>query len=84
MPRHFPDLPDQARRIKESEARLELARLYFRSVGAASAKELGKVFGWRKARLRTVIQQAEQAGWVRSGFMGENSNEELLALPELL
>jgi hypothetical protein len=63
---------------------LELARLYFRSVGAASAKELGKVFGWRKAQLRTVIQQAEQAGWVRSGFICENSNEELLALPELL
>jgi len=84
VPRHFPDLPDQARRIKESEARLELARLYFRSVGAASAKELGKVFGWRKTQLRTVIQQAEQAGWVRSGLIGENSNEELIALPELL
>ena len=84
VPRHFPDLPDQARRIKESEARLELARLYFRSVGAASAKELGKVFGWRKAQLRAVIHHAEQAGWVRSGLMGENSSEELIALPELL
>ena len=84
VPRHFPDLPDQARQIKESQARLELARLYFRSVGAASAKELGKVFGWRKAQLGAVIQQAEQAGWVRSGIMGEDSTEELIALPSLL
>ncbi len=84
VPRHFPYLPDQARRIKESEARLELARLYFRSVGAASAKELGKVFGWRKAQLGAVIQEAEQAGWVRSGIMAEDSTEELIALPSLL
>jgi len=84
VPRHFPDLPDQARRIKESEARLKLMEFYFRSVGAASAKELGKVFGWRKAQLIAVIQQAEQAGWLRNGVVGENSNEELIALPELL
>ncbi len=82
--RHLPDLPDQARQIKESQARLELVRLYFRSVGTASAKELGKVFGWRKAQLGAVIQQAEQAGWVRSGIMGEDSTEELIALPSLL
>jgi len=42
------------------------------------------VFGWRKAQLRAVLQQAEQAGWVRSGVIGENSSEELIALPELL
>ena len=84
VPRHFPDLPDQARRIKESEARLKLAELYFRSVGAASEKELGKIFGWRKAQLSTVLQKAEQAGWVRSGVAGDNSNQELIALSELL
>ena len=84
VPRHFPDLPDQARQIKESEARLKLAVLYFRSVGAASAKEFGKLFGWRKAQFRAVIQQAEQEGWVRTGIGRENSNEELIALPELL
>lgn len=84
VPRHFPDLPDQARQIKESEARLKLTELYFRSVGASSAKELGKVFGWRKAQLRAVLQQAEQAGWVRSGIMRESSSEELITLSELL
>ena len=84
VPRHYPDLPDAAREISESEARLKLTELYFRSVGAASAKELGKVFGWRNAQLRAVLQQAEQAGWVRSGFVGENSSQELFALSKLL
>ena len=84
VPRHFPDLPDQARRIKESEARLNLTELYFRSVGAASAKELGKVFGWRKSQLKAVLQKAEKAGWVRTGIRNENANQELIALSELL
>ena len=84
VPRHFPDLPDHARQIRQSEARLKLTELYFRSVGAASAREFGKVFGWGKAQLRVAVQQAEQAGWVRSGIMRENSSEELIALSELL
>ncbi|MFQ5922749.1 MAG: DNA glycosylase AlkZ-like family protein [Anaerolineales bacterium] len=84
VPRHFPELLDQARQITESEARLKLTELYFRSVGAASAGEFGKVFGWRKAQLRVAVQQAEQAGWVRSGVKRGNSGEELIALSELL
>jgi hypothetical protein len=84
VPRHYPDLPDEARQISESEARLKLTELYFRSLGASPAKELGKVFGWRKAQLRAVLQQAEQAGWVRSGIMRESSSEELITLSELL
>jgi hypothetical protein len=84
VPRHYPDLPDEARQISESEARLKLTELYFRSLGASPAKELGKVFGWRKAQLRAVLQQAEQAGWVRSGILRESSSEELITLSELL
>ena len=33
--RHFPDLPEQARTISESQARTKLLELYFASVGAA-------------------------------------------------
>ena len=84
VPRQFPDLLDQARQITESEARSRLTELYFRSVGAASLGEFGKVFGWRKAQLRAAVQQAEQAGWVRTGVKRENSGEELIALSKLL
>jgi len=84
VPRHFTDLSDQARQITESQARLKLTELYFRSVGAASMREFGKVFGWRKTRLKKAVEQAEQAGMVRSGLAGGNSGEDLIGLSELL
>jgi uncharacterized protein YcaQ len=44
--RHFPDLPEQARRIGESAARRRLIRLYLDSVGALQPRDIGKLFGW--------------------------------------
>ncbi len=84
VPRHFPDLPDHARQIRESEARLKLTELYFRSVGAASAREFGKVFGWGNVQQKKAIKQAEDTEVVRSGLATGDSSEELIALPELL
>ncbi|MCH8341614.1 MAG: hypothetical protein IIA51_08695 [Chloroflexi bacterium] len=83
MPRHFPDLSEQARPITESQARLKLTELYFRSVGAASTSELGKLFGWRKVKLTKAVQLAEQAGLVHSGLTDTTSGEDLIALTEL-
>jgi hypothetical protein len=84
VPRHFPDLPEHARNIKESEARLKLTELYFHSVGAASAREFGKVFGWGKVQQAKTVQQAVEAGFVRSGLAAENSSEEWISLVKLL
>lgn len=84
VPRHLPNLLEQARPITESEARLKLTELYFRSVGAASAREFGKVFGWGRVQLTKAIQQVEDTGLARSGLAGGNSSEELIVLTELL
>ena len=84
VPRHFPDLPEQARQISESKARLKLTELYFRSVGAASEREFGKVFGWGRVQLTKAIQQAEDTGLARRGFTSGSSSEELIVLTELL
>ncbi len=46
VPRHFPDLPEQARKITESQARLKLLELYFNLVGAAQMRDVTKLFGW--------------------------------------
>ena len=46
--RHYPDLPEKARFISESEARRKLVDLYFNSVGAAQERDLNKLFGWHK------------------------------------
>lgn len=46
VPRHFPELPEQARRISESQARMKLLELYLKSVGAAQVRAVNKLFGW--------------------------------------
>lgn len=44
--RHYPELPQRARRISESEARQKLLELYFESVGAAQLRDVNRLFGW--------------------------------------
>jgi hypothetical protein len=44
--RHYPDLSEQARVIKESEARAKLLELYFDMVGTAQLRDVNKLFGW--------------------------------------
>ncbi|NTW13301.1 MAG: hypothetical protein HGA30_08330, partial [Anaerolineales bacterium] len=39
VPRHYPELPEQARHIGEGEARMKLLELYFESVGAAQERD---------------------------------------------
>jgi len=46
VPRHYPDLPERARVISESKARVKLLELYFEMVGAAQLRDVTKLFGW--------------------------------------
>lgn len=55
VPRHFPELPEQARRIGEGEARTKLLELYFESVGAAQEKDAVKLFRWKKELVTRTI-----------------------------
>ncbi|HUG33896.1 MAG TPA: crosslink repair DNA glycosylase YcaQ family protein, partial [Anaerolineales bacterium] len=55
VPRHFPELPEQARKINEGNARTKLLELYFESVGAAAEGEAGKLFGWKKELMARSI-----------------------------
>ena len=55
VPRHFPDLPEQARRIGEGEARTKLLELYFESVGAAQERDAVKLFGWKRELITRAI-----------------------------
>ena len=82
VPRHFPDLPEQARRIGESEARTKLVELYFLSVGAAQEGDVGKLFGWKKELVtRTVSGLAAKRKLVESEHPKHKGK--WLALPEL-
>ena len=56
VPRHFPELPEQARKIGEGEARSKLLELYFESVGTAQERDAVKLFGWKKELVTRAIQ----------------------------
>jgi hypothetical protein len=81
--RHYPELPDQAHPIRENEARLKLAELYFRSLGAAQVSELARLFGWRPADVNHAVQALEEAGIVIRGLEVENWLGEWVGLSEL-
>ena len=82
VPRHYPDLPERARRIGEGEARTKLAQLYFESVGAAQERDLNKLFGWQKdLAARTIASMVEKRQLVESEHPKEKGN--WLALPGL-
>jgi hypothetical protein len=53
--RHFPDLSEQARAIKESLARAKLLELYFDMLGAADLRDVNKLFGWGNEVVKKVI-----------------------------
>ncbi|HNS00994.1 MAG TPA: crosslink repair DNA glycosylase YcaQ family protein [Anaerolineae bacterium] len=60
--RFYPDLPEQARPIRQAEARRRLAELYLQSVGAASQKTLMALFGWSKGDAEAALHALAQDG----------------------
>jgi len=61
VPRQFPDLPEQARAISESQARAKILELYFVSIGAAQIRDVTKLFGWsNEIANRTINKLVEQ------------------------
>jgi hypothetical protein len=55
VPRHYPELPEKARRIGERQAREKLIELYFESVGAAREGDAVKLFGWKRELVTRAI-----------------------------
>jgi Winged helix DNA-binding domain len=82
VPRHYPELPEQARHIGEGEARMRLLELYFESVGAAQERDAVKLFGWKKELVTRAI-----AGLVKKRVVIEAEHPKFkgtwLALPKL-
>jgi len=81
--RHYPNLPEQARPIRQAEARRTLAELYFRSVGAAQARDLRKLFGWTSPETAAAVEALAAAGLVRSGQPIAGLPGEWIALAKL-
>ena len=60
--RHYPDLSEQARAIKESQARVKLLELYFNMVGAAEVRDVNKLFGWGNEVVKRAIGKLVENG----------------------
>jgi hypothetical protein len=82
--RVYPDLLEKARFIGEVDARLNLAELYFRSVGAAQPRDVNKLFGWKTPETTPVLEKLCGRGLLCSGITIENQSGEWLTLAELL
>jgi hypothetical protein len=82
--RHYPDMPEQARAIKRSQARQKLLTLYFASMGAATAAEVRKLFQWPKKDLDRTLEALVENDTLRTGIQLEGQTGDYLAIPELV
>ena len=62
VPRHFPDLPEQACGIGEAEARRKLLTLYFEMLGASGKRDVAKLFQWSKPLLNRTLERLVENG----------------------
>jgi len=81
--RHLPELPEQAHSIPETEAYRKLAEFYWRSVGAARAADLAKLFGWQPSTVERTLAKLVDCGILQGGFDHPNKPGEWFALREL-
>ena len=82
--RYLPDLPEKARLIGEAEARQKLLELYSSSVGAATARDMTKLFGWPLELVSRTVTRLAQNGIVTAGVTHPQANGEWVALPEVI
>ncbi len=80
--RHYPDLPERARAIRQAEARARLAELYLRSVGAAQVRDFALLFGWSAKELDAALDALVGAGSARRGVTVAGQRNEWVALTE--
>jgi hypothetical protein len=82
--RHHPELVERARLIQEDEARYKLVQLYFKSVGAATRREVIKIFRWSPAQVDQILEKLAVAGVITRNLQIKDHPDEWMALPDLL
>ena len=82
--RHYPELLEKARFIKEREARQKLVELYFRSVGAAQLSDVTKLFGWKKNIAQQTIFYLMETESLAGNLEMENESGSWFCLREII
>lgn len=83
--RHFPDIFERvtALELTEPAARQYLARLYFRSVGAARLVDAARLFNWRPPDTQKAVNALVEAGTLAPAVHPQEKGD-WFALPEVL
>ncbi len=82
--RRYPELPDRAHEISENRAREKLLESYLRSVGAATASQASRLFGWRLADVERSAVALAREGAIIPHVTIENQPGEWLASSQML
>ncbi len=82
--RYYPDVPEKARPITRKAARQKLAGLYFDSVGAATAADVGRLFQWKSEEIAATLRALVEVGQVRGGYQLAGGSEEYFVAAQML
>jgi len=82
--RHYPGLLDQARAIRQAEARQHLIEIYLRSVGAARVRDITLLFGWPAKEIAQAVDALVQAGAAQQGVTVAERPGEWIVLAQLM
>ncbi|MFC2025685.1 hypothetical protein ACFLUC_00655 [Chloroflexota bacterium] len=81
---HYPDLPDLASEISESDARRKLVDLYICSLGAVPLREISRLFQWNLNDINKTVNTLVTEGKLRRNIQVENQVGEWIASSNLL
>lgn len=81
--RYYPDLAEQARPIRQADARARLAELYLRSLGAAQPRDLTALFGWPRDQVDAAVDMLVRAGIATRSVVVPDHGADWLALTAL-
>jgi hypothetical protein len=82
--RHYPELPERARFISDGEARRELVKKYFLSVGAAQMRDVSKLFQWKSNTLVKTIDDLVASDILVREQESANNADRWLVLADLV
>jgi len=82
--RHFPELLEKTRQIKEREARSKLVKTYFKSVGAAQYRDVQMIFQWKKDHTHQTLDFLTGKDELISNLRINSVQGEWFSIPDLL
>ena len=78
-----PELLENSRFLGEFDARQNLVKAYFNSVGAAQMRNLSLLFQWGASDLERALERLVKSGFLLRGLQHPSTRGEWLALPDL-